>query len=159
MAIALAIFMVYMVMASQFESFLHPFVIMFTVPMGLIGVVLALALTHTAVSVVVFIGVILLCGIVVNNAIVLVDYVNYLRREEGMPKREALLAAGRHRLRPILITSLTTILALLPMALGFGEGAEIRAPMAVTVIGGLTVGAFLTLLFIPVVYDLSDRKA
>jgi len=156
MAILLAVFLVYMVMAAQFESFLHPFVIMFTVPLGLIGVVAALLVTNTAVSVVVFIGAILLCGIVVNNAIVLVDYVNQLR-SEGKDRREALQVAARTRLRPIVITSLTTILGLLPMALGFGEGAEIRAPMAVTVIGGLAVGAFLTLFLIPVLYDLTDR--
>ena len=155
MAVLLAAFMVYLVMAAQFESFLHPFVIMFTVPLGLIGVVAALVVTSTPVSVVVFIGVILLCGIVVNNAIVLIDYVNQLRAE-GVSRREALVKAGRHRLRPILITSLTTILGLLPMALGLGEGAEIRAPMAIAVIGGLSVGAFLTLFLIPVLYDLAD---
>ncbi len=155
LAVLLAAFMVYLVMAAQFESFLHPFVIMFTVPLGLIGVVAALAVTSTSVSVVVFIGVILLCGIVVNNAIVLIDYVNQLRAG-GLPRREALVQAGRHRLRPILITSLTTILGLLPMALGLGEGAEIRAPMAIAVIGGLTIGALLTLFLIPVLYDLAD---
>ena len=156
-AVILAVLMVYMVMAAQFESFLHPLLIMFTVPMGLIGVVLALLVTSTAISVVVFIGVILLCGIVVNNAIVLIDYVNQLRRD-GMEKREALTLAGRHRLRPILITTLTTILAHLPMALGIGEGAEIRAPMAIAVIGGLAISGFLTLFLIPVLYDLADRK-
>jgi HAE1 family hydrophobic/amphiphilic exporter-1 len=119
-------------------------------------VVGALLVTGTSVSVVVFIGAILLCGIVVNNAIVLVDYVNQLR-SEGTSRREALEEAGRTRLRPIVITSLTTILGLLPMALGLGEGAEIRAPMAITVIGGLAVGAFLTLFLIPVLYDLADR--
>lgn len=158
MAMLLAVFMVYMVMASQFESFLHPFVIMFTVPLGLIGVIAALLLTGTPVSVVVFIGVILLCGIVVNNGIVLIDYVNQLRAD-GLSRREALKTAGRYRLRPILITTLTTIFGLAPMALGLGEGAEIRAPMAIAVIGGLSLSAFLTLFFIPALYDVADRGA
>jgi HAE1 family hydrophobic/amphiphilic exporter-1 len=155
--LAMAIFLVYLVMASQFESLLHPLVIMFTIPLALVGAVLALFLTGTTVNIVVFIGLIMLAGIVVNNAIVLVDLINQLR-EEGMEKTAAIIEAGRSRLRPILMTTLTTALGLLPMALGFGEGSEVRAPMAVTVIGGLIVSTFLTLLVIPVVYSLVDRK-
>ena len=157
MALALAVFLVYLVMASQFESFIHPFVIMFTVPLGLVGVILALALTGTTLSVVVLLGLIILSGIVVNNAILLVDYTNRLRRA-GRGKRAALVQAGKVRLRPILMTTLTTVLGLIPMALGWGEGAEIRAPMAIAVMGGLLFSALLTLFFIPVVYELVDRK-
>jgi hydrophobic/amphiphilic exporter-1 (mainly G- bacteria), HAE1 family len=109
------------------------------------------------VNIVALIGVIMLAGIVVNNAIVLVDLINQLR-EQGQDRRDAIVEAGRARLRPILMTSLTTALGLLPMALGFGEGAEVRAPMAITVIGGLLVSTFLTLVVIPVVYSLLDRK-
>ena len=157
-AIALAIFLVYLVMASQFESLLHPFVILFTVPFGLIGVLWSLYLTSGVISVVALIGVVMLSGIVVNNAIVLVDYVNVLRREKGMSKKEALIEAGQARLRPILMTSGTTILGLLPMAIGLGEGSEVRSPMAVVVIGGLTVATFLTLVLLPTVYSLLDWR-
>ncbi|WP_457653327.1 efflux RND transporter permease subunit [Rhodocaloribacter sp.] len=156
-ALALAVFLVYLVMASQFESLLHPFVIFFSIPLALIGAVLALWLTGSTISVVVFIGLILLAGIVVNNAIVLVDLINQLRAE-GHTKGEAIVEAGRLRLRPILMTTLTTTLGLLPLAVGFGEGAEIRAPMAVTVIGGLVVSTMLTLIVIPVMYAILDRK-
>jgi len=156
-ALALAVFLVYLVMASQFESLIHPFVILFTIPLALIGAVLALYVTGTTVNVVAFIGIIMLAGIVVNNAIVLVDLINQLRMQ-GKQRIEAILEAGSARLRPILMTSLTTTLGLLPMAIGFGEGSEVRTPMAITVIGGLTVSTFLTLLVIPVVYSLMDRK-
>jgi HAE1 family hydrophobic/amphiphilic exporter-1 len=156
-ALALAVFLVYLVMASQFESLIHPLVILFTIPLALVGAVLALFITGTTVNVVAFIGVIMLAGIVVNNAIVLIDLINQLR-EQGKERLEAILEAGSARLRPILMTSLTTTLGLLPMAMGFGEGSEVRTPMAVTVIGGLTVSTFLTLLVIPVVYSLMDRK-
>ncbi len=155
--LALAVFLVYLVMASQFESLLHPFVIMFTIPLALVGAVLALYLTGTTVNVVVFIGLIMLAGIVVNNAIVLVDLINQLRAG-GRGRHEAIMEAGRARLRPILMTTLTTTLGLIPMAVGFGEGAEVRAPMAITVIGGLLVSTVLTLVVIPVVYSLIDRK-
>ena len=157
-ALLLAVFLVYLVMASQFESFLHPLVIMFTIPLGLVGSLLALLAVDARVSVVVLIGLIMLAGIVVNNAIVLVDYVNTLRRRDGLPRLEAVLEAGRLRFRPILMTTSTTVLALLPMALGLGEGAEIRAPMAVTVIGGLLLSTVLTLVVVPVVYTLLDRS-
>ena len=157
MALLLAVFLVYLIMASQFESLLHPFVIFFSIPLALVGAVLGLWLTGSTISVVVFIGLILLAGIVVNNAIVLVDLINQLR-QQGTPKAEAIVEAGRLRLRPILMTTLTTTLGLLPMALGFGEGAEIRAPMAITVIGGLLISTILTLVVIPVMYMVLDRK-
>jgi HAE1 family hydrophobic/amphiphilic exporter-1 len=156
-ALLLAIFLVYLVMASQFESFLHPFVILFTIPLALIGAVLGLLVTGSTISVVVFIGLILLAGIVVNNAIVLIDLINQLRAS-GMEKIEAIVEGGRSRLRPILMTMLTTVLGLLPLAIGIGEGAEVRAPMAITVIGGLTVSTLLTLIVIPVMYAVMDRK-
>ena len=156
-AFTLAVFLVYIVMASQFESLLHPFVILFTVPMGLIGAVWALFLTGTTVNAVAFIGLILLAGIVVNNAIVLVDAINKAR-QRGLNKLDAIVVAGRTRLRPILITSISTILGLVPMAWGLGEGAEIRRPMAITVIGGMMVATFLTLFVIPVLYSLLDRR-
>lgn len=156
-ALVLAIFLVYLVMASQFESLIHPFVILLTIPLALVGAVLALFLTATTVNVVAFIGVIMLAGIVVNNAIVLVDLINQLQAQ-GMDKTAAIMEAGRARLRPILMTTLTTVLGLLPMAIGFGEGAELRTPMAITVIGGLLVSTLLTLVVIPVVYSLLDRK-
>ncbi len=156
-AILLAVFMVYLVMASQFESLLHPFVILFSVPLSLIGVTLVLFVFDVAVSIVVLIGVILLAGIVVNNAIILIDYTNRLRRE-GAAKLDALRKAGSVRLRPILMTSATTVLGLLPMAFGLGEGSELRTPMALTVIGGLVVSTALTLLIIPAVYVLLDRS-
>jgi HAE1 family hydrophobic/amphiphilic exporter-1 len=156
-ALVLAVFLVYLVMASQFESLIHPFVILFSIPLALVGAVLALFITGTTVNIVAFIGVIMLAGIVVNNAIVLVDLVNQLRAQ-GKERIEAIMEAGSARLRPILMTSLTTTLGLLPMAMGFGEGSEVRTPMAITVIGGLTVSTFLTLLVIPVVYSLMDRK-
>ena len=156
-ALALAIFLVYLVMASQFESLVHPFVILFTIPLALVGAVLALFLTGTTVNVVAFIGVIMLAGIVVNNAIVLVDLINQLQAK-GMEKMAAIIEAGNARLRPILMTTMTTALGLLPMAIGFGEGSEVRTPMAITVIGGLLVSTLLTLVVIPVVYSVLDRK-
>jgi len=156
-ALALAVFLVYLVMASQFESLIHPFVILFTIPLALIGAVLALFVTGTTINIVAFIGIIMLAGIVVNNAIVLVDLINQLRAQ-GKERFEAILEAGTARLRPILMTSLTTTLGLLPMAMGFGEGSEVRTPMAITVIGGLTVSTLLTLVVIPVVYSLMDRR-
>ncbi len=158
LALVLAVFLVYLVMASQFESLLHPFVILFTIPLALIGAVLALWITGSKISVVVFIGLIMLAGIVVNNAIVLIDLINQLR-EDGMEKMKAIVEGGRLRLRPILMTTLTTALGLLPLAVGFGDGAEVRAPMAITVIGGLMVSTILTLVVIPVVYSVFDRSA
>jgi HAE1 family hydrophobic/amphiphilic exporter-1 len=156
LALILAVFLVYLVMAAQFESFLHPFIIMFTVPLAAIGVIFTLLVSGKPVSVIVFIGVILLAGIVVNNGIVLIDYINTLRRR-GLARDDAIRAAGKVRLRPILMTTLTTVLGLLPMALGLGEGAEIRSPMALTVIGGLSVGMVLTLFVIPTIYSAVAR--
>ncbi len=158
LAMGLAIFLVYLVMASQFESFLHPFVIIFTLPLGAIGVIFALAITGQTINVVAIIGAVMLAGIVVNNAIVLVDAVNQ-RRREGMDMIDALTDAGSSRLRPILMTTSTTVVGLLPMALGLGEGAELRAPLAITVIGGLTVATVLTLIVIPVVYSIFTRAS
>ncbi len=157
LTLVLAVFLVYLVMASQFESLLHPFVILLTIPLALVGAVWAMFITGTTVNVVAYIGLIMLAGIVVNQSIVLIDAVNRAR-ERGLEKHAAIFEAGRTRLRPILITKLTTILGLLPMALGLGEGAEIRQPMAVTVIGGVAVASVFTLLVIPVVYSLLDRK-
>ncbi|HOC10055.1 MULTISPECIES: efflux RND transporter permease subunit [Thermomonas] len=156
-AFALAVFLVYLVMASQFESLLHPFVILFTIPLAMVGAVAALLLTRSVISVVVFIGLILLVGLVVKNAIILIDKVNQLR-EDGVAKREALVEGARSRLRPIMMTTLCAVFGFLPLALAFGDGAEVRSPMAVTVIGGLLVSTLLTLVVIPVVYDLLDRK-
>ena len=158
LALLLALILVYLVMASLFESLLHPFVIMFTAPLAAIGAVLGIYLAGISISVVVFIGAILLIGIVVNNAIVLVDRVNRLRLE-GLDRRTAVIAGARQRFRPIMMTTATTVLGLLPMAIGIGEAAELRTPMAITVIGGLLGATLLTLVVIPVVYDLVDRKA
>ena len=156
-AFALAIFLVYLVMASQFESLLHPFVILFTIPLALVGAVAALLLTRSPASVVVFIGLILLVGLVVKNAIILIDKVNQLR-EAGVAKRAALVEGARSRLRPIIMTTMTALFGFMPLALAFGEGSEVRSPMAITVIGGLLVSTLLTLVVIPIVYDLLDRK-
>ena len=156
-ALALAVFMVYLVMASQFESLLHPLLILVAVPLAGAGSVYGLWLTNTPLNVVVFIGLIMLCGIVVNNAIVLVDRINQLRRQ-GVDKDTAILDAAKTRLRPIVMTTLTTVLGLLPMAFGFGEGAEIRTPMAITVIYGLLFASLLTLILLPVLYSLFDVK-
>jgi len=157
MALALAVFLVYLVMASQFESLLHPFIILFSIPLALIGAIFALKVTNTELSVVVFLGLIMLAGIVVNNAIVLIDRINQLRAL-GESKINAIKAAAESRLRPILMTTLTTALGMLPLALGISEGTEIRAPMAITVIGGLLASTFLTLIVIPVMYEVFDRK-
>jgi hydrophobic/amphiphilic exporter-1 (mainly G- bacteria), HAE1 family len=156
-AFALAVFLVYLVMASQFESLLHPFVILFTIPLAIVGAVAMLLATGSPVSVVVFIGLILLVGLVTKNAIILVDKVNQLR-EAGLPRRQALVEGAHARLRPIAMTTLCTIFGFLPLVLLGGEGAEVRAPMALTVIGGLVTSTLLTLLVIPVVYDLLDRR-
>ncbi|NLO89889.1 MAG: efflux RND transporter permease subunit [Clostridia bacterium] len=154
-ALILAIVLVYMILAGQFESFIYPFVIMFSIPVSIVGVVLGLLLTGRTFNIPAFIGVIMLAGIVVNNAIVFVDYINQLRRK-GLDRDEAILMAGPHRLRPILMTTLTTVLGMLPLAFGFGEGAEVRAPMATVLIGGLTTSTLLTLVFVPVMYVLLE---
>jgi HAE1 family hydrophobic/amphiphilic exporter-1 len=153
----LAILLVYAVMASQYESLRDPFIIMFSVPLAAIGVVAALKLTGTTFSLQAYIGVIMLAGIVVSNAILLVDYTNILRRRDHMPLREAVETAGRTRLRPILMTTLATILGLVPMSLGIGEGAELQAPLARVVIGGLAASTMITLVFVPTVYTLFEE--
>jgi HAE1 family hydrophobic/amphiphilic exporter-1 len=156
LALGLSVFLVYVIMAIQFESLVHPLVIMFTIPLAFVGTVLGLRLLDIPISVVVFLGMIMLAGIVVNNAIVLVDYINQLRRR-GLPRHEAIVTAGSVRLRPILMTTATTVLGLTPMAIGLGDGAEIRTPMAISVITGLLSSTVLTLLIIPTVYDVVDR--
>ncbi|TKD71891.1 efflux RND transporter permease subunit [Pseudalkalibacillus hwajinpoensis] len=156
-ALALAIVLVYMVMAGQFESFLYPFIIMFSVPLTAIGIIFGLLISFQPLGVGSLIGMLILTGIVVNNAIVLVDYINKLR-ETGMDTRSAILEAGPVRLRPILMTALTTILGLVPLSLGFGEGTEIQQPMAIVIVFGLSVATFITLVFIPVVYYLIDLR-
>jgi HAE1 family hydrophobic/amphiphilic exporter-1 len=157
MMLILAVILVYAVMASQYESLRDPFIIMFSVPLAAIGVVLALKLTNTTFSLQAYIGVIMLAGIVVSNAILLVDYTNILRRRDKMPLREAVETAGRTRLRPILMTSLTTVLGLVPMALAIGDGAELQAPLARVVIGGLIGSTLITLVFVPTVYTLFEE--
>ncbi|KJS81348.1 MAG: hypothetical protein JM58_17125 [Peptococcaceae bacterium BICA1-8] len=155
LALVLAIIIVYMILAAQFEALLYPFIIMFSIPPTLIGVVGGLLITGRTFSVVSFIGVIMLAGIVVNNAIVLVDYINTLRKR-GLEKEEAILKAGPTRLRPILMTTLTTVLALMPQAIGVGEGAELSAPMATAVVAGLSFSTLVTLVLIPVMYYILD---
>ena len=158
MALLLAIFLVYLVMASQFESFRQPGVILASVPLALPGAVAALWLTGHSISVVALIGMVMLVGIVVNNAIVLVDYVNILRREEGYALDDALVEAGRVRFRPIMMSTITTVLGLLPLALIPGEGAELRVPLAIPVIGGLILSTILTLVVVPVLYRLFEIR-
>ena len=148
----LAIALVYLVMAAEFESFRYPFLIMFSLPLASLGVILALFLTDTTFNMQAFIGIIMLVGIVVNNAIVLVDYVLQLIRDHGLSVTDALITGGRRRLRPILMTTLTTVLGLIPMAIGFGEGAELQAPMARVLIGGMISSTFITLFLIPTLF-------
>jgi HAE1 family hydrophobic/amphiphilic exporter-1 len=157
MTLILALILTYAVMASQYESLKDPFIIMFSVPLAGIGVVGTLLLTGTTFSLQAYIGVIMLAGIVISNAILLVDYTNVLRRRDGLPLREAVELAGRTRLRPILMTTLTTVLGLVPMALALGEGSEIQAPLARVVIGGLVTSTLITLVFVPTVYTLFEE--
>lgn len=157
LALAAAVALVYMVLASQFESLLHPFIVMFSVPFAIIGLVGALLITNTTFSLLAFIGAILLVGIVVNNAIVLIDYINILRRR-GLPLRDAIVHGGKTRLKPILMTTLTTVFGLLPMSIGLGMGSELRAPMGRAVIGGLTTSTVVTLVLIPVLYWLIESR-
>lgn len=157
-SLILALVLVYMVMACLYESLRDPFVVMFSVPLAIIGVVLMLFLTRTTFNVQSYIGCIMLGGIVVNNAILLVDHINLLRRRDGFPLREAIEEAGRRRLRPILMTSMTTMLALTPLAIGLGEGGEAQAPLARAVIGGLFSSTLITLVFIPVIYSIFEAS-
>ncbi|MFQ5742573.1 MAG: efflux RND transporter permease subunit [Acidobacteriota bacterium] len=152
LCLVLAIILVYAVMASQFESLRDPLIILFSIPMAAVGIILMLFLTNTTFNIQAFIGTIMLAGIVVNNAIVLTDYVNLLRRRDGLALRQAVELGGRRRLRPILMTTLTTVLAMVPMALGIGEGGEVQAPMARVVIAGLLTSTLITLIFIPTLY-------
>jgi len=155
LALVLSIILVYMIIAAQFESLLMPLAVMFSVPFSLIGVILALLLADKSLNVLSYIGIIMLVGIVVNNSIVLIDYINKLR-QKGMERNEAIILGGETRLRPILMTMFTTVLALVPMAIGIGEGAELRAPMAITIIGGLTSSTFLSLIIVPIFYTFLD---
>ncbi len=157
LALILAVVLIYMILAAQFESLFDPFIVMFSVPLGFIGVIWGLFLTGHTFSILSFVGMIMMVGIVVSNAILLVDYANILRRR-GMELHEAVVQAGRTRLRPILMTSFTTMLALVPMALGLGEGGEVYAPMAVAVISGLFVSMAFTLVFIPTLYTIFEEK-
>ena len=157
LVLVLAILLVYTVMASQYESLRDPFIIMFSIPLAAIGVVGALLLTNTSFSSQAYVGVIMLAGIVVSNAILLVDYANTLRRRDKLPLRQAVEKAGHHRLRPILMTSICTSLGLVPMALGIGEGAELQAPLARVVIGGLLTSTLITLVFVPAMYTLFEE--
>jgi len=157
-SIILALFLVYMVMAMLYESLRDPLIVMFSVPLAVIGVALILLLTGTSINVQAYIGMIMLGGIVVNNAILLVDYTNLLRHRDGFEMMEAIKEAGRRRLRPILMTALTTILGMMPLALGIGEGSEVQTPLARVVIGGLTSSTFITLIVIPVVYSIFEQR-
>jgi HAE1 family hydrophobic/amphiphilic exporter-1 len=154
-AFGLALVLVYMILAAQFESFAHPFTILMAVPLALVGAVLALFVTFQGINTMSLIGVVILVGIVVNDAIVKVDFINQARAA-GSELREAILEAGRVRLRPIVMTTVTTVLGLTPMALGLGRGADLRAPLAIAVIGGLTVATLLTLIVVPVVYSVIE---
>jgi HAE1 family hydrophobic/amphiphilic exporter-1 len=157
-SILLSLLLIYMVMAGLYESLRDPFVVMFSIPLSSIGVLVMLLLTRTTFNIQTWIGVLMLGGIVVNNAILLVDTTNLLRRRDGLPLREAILAACGRRLRPVLMTALTTMVGLLPLALGLGAGGEVQAPLARTVIGGLASSTLITLLFIPCLYLLFERR-
>ena len=154
-AFGLALLLVYMILAAQFESFVHPFTILMAVPLAVIGAVLALALTGAGLNTMSLIGMVILVGIVVNDSIVKVDFINQ-GIARGLGLRDAILEAGQVRLRPIVMTTITTVLGLLPMALGIGRGADLRAPMAISVIGGLIVATALTLIVVPVVYAIVE---
>jgi hydrophobic/amphiphilic exporter-1 (mainly G- bacteria), HAE1 family len=157
LVLILAVLLVYAVMASQYESLRDPFIIMFSIPVAAIGVVLSLWLTKTSFSMQAYIGIIMLAGIVVSNAILLVDYINTLRQRDKMPLREAVELGGRTRLRPILMTSIATMLGLVPMAMGLGDGGELQAPLARVVIGGLLASTLVTLVLVPAVYTLFEE--
>jgi HAE1 family hydrophobic/amphiphilic exporter-1 len=154
-AFGLALLLVYMILAAQFESFVHPFTILMAVPLAVVGAVLALLFTGQGINTMSLIGAVILVGIVVNDSIVKVDFINQAR-DQGMALRDAIMEAGRVRLRPIIMTTVTTVLGLTPMALGFGRGADLRAPLAIAVIGGLTFATLLTLIVVPVVYSLVE---
>src|SRR5690606_9179797 len=163
LAILTSVLLIYMVMAAQFERFVDPLIVMVSVPVAIVGVVPAMLITGTTFNLQSFMGMVMLIGIVVNNAIVLVDYINLLRREEGMDVRAAVIEAGRLRLRPIMMTTATTVLGLLPLSFAIGSGAELQAALARVVIGGLLASTLITLVLIPVIYvlvaDLRERIA
>src|SRR6185295_2451220 len=156
-ALGLAVLLMYLILVVQFGSFLDPLAIMFSLPLSLIGVMLALAVSNYTVNLMSLIGVILLMGIVAKNAILLIDFAKWAREERGTPLREALIEAGAIRLRPILMTTFALIAGMLPIALGTGEGAQFRAPMGVAIIGGVITSTFLTLLVIPTFYEVIDN--
>ncbi len=156
--LALALCLVYMVMACQYESLKDPLIVMFSVPFAATGVILTLFLSRTTFNIQSYIGCIILGGIVVNNAIILVDHINLLRRRDGMPLAESVKEAGKRRLRPILMTTLTTVIGLFPLALGLGDGGDAQAPMARALIGGLTSSTLITLVLIPVVYYIFENR-
>lgn len=151
------ILIMYLIMVAQFQSLLSPFIVLFTLPLAFTGGFLALLLTGNIISIIAMVGFIMLCGIIVNNGIVFIDYTNQLR-ESGISKREALVETGKTRLRPILMTALTTILAMSTMALGMGEGTDMVQPMAIVTIGGLVYGTLMTLFVVPCIYDLFMRE-
>jgi HAE1 family hydrophobic/amphiphilic exporter-1 len=155
-ALILSIVLVYMVLASIFESLVHPFTVLLTVPFAIVGSILAFFILGKTFNIMALIGVIMLAGIAVNSSIILIDRINQLRAE-GMDRKKAIVQAGQQRLRPILMTTLTTILALIPLTIGFGESVQLRSPMALAVIGGLLTSTLLTLVVIPCAYDIFDR--
>jgi HAE1 family hydrophobic/amphiphilic exporter-1 len=155
--LVLIIVLVYIVMATQFESLVYPFIIMFTIPFAMSGVFIALWLTQTPLSIIALIGAIMLVGIVTKNGIVMVDYMNLLV-ERGSNVADAVIAGGKSRLRPVLMTSLTTILGMVPMAMGIGEGSETWQPMGISVVGGLLVSTFLTLFIVPALYAMMEGR-
>ena len=155
--LALALVFMYLIMVAQFQSLLSPFIIMFTIPLAFTGGFLGLLVSNKPVSIVAMVGFVMLSGIIVNNGIVLVDYINQLRKD-GMEKRAAIEEAGRARLRPIVMTALTTILGLVTMAMGMGMGADMVQPMAIVTIGGLIYGTLLTLFVVPCIYDILNRR-
>ena len=158
LAIVLAIIFIYLIMVAQFQSLLLPFIILFIIPISFTGGFLGLILTGMDISIIAMMGLLILSGIIVNNGIVFIDYVNQLR-QAGFDKREALIQTGKTRLRPIIMTATTTILGLLALALGIGDGSEMLQPMAIVTVGGLIYGTFMTLFIIPILYDLLQRKS
>lgn len=155
--IALAIAFIYLIMVAQFQSLRSPFIIMFTIPLAFTGGLLALGITGTEISIISMLGFLVLSGIVVNNGIVLIDYINQLR-QTGLNKKDAIVEAGKTRLRPILMTALTTILGLVPLALGLGSGADMTQALGIVTIGGLLYATILTLLIVPCLYDIFNKE-
>jgi HAE1 family hydrophobic/amphiphilic exporter-1 len=153
----LAVIFIYLIMVVQFQSLLSPFIIMFSIPLAFTGGFIALLITGQTLDVIAMLGFIMLAGLIVNNGIVLIDYINQARRA-GMSKTDAIIDAGQTRMRPILMTALTTILAMLTSAIGIGDGSEMMRPMAITIIGGLVYGTVLTLIVIPCIYDAFNRE-